>query len=96
MPVRGNGVRDIGAVLRVSVKKVLKTLCSSRYEIKPKRKRYDRLEIDEFWTYVREKKHKVWLVYAYHRETGEIVAYVRGKRDLKTARKPGNGCGGSG
>src|SRR5699024_11480689 len=25
-----------------------------------------------------------WLIYAYHRETGEIVAYVWGKRDLAT------------
>lgn len=28
----------------------------------------------------------MWLVYAYHRESGEIVAYVWGKRDLATAR----------
>jgi IS1 family transposase len=37
--------------------------------------------------YVGEKKHKVWLIYAYRRESGEIVGYVWGKRDLKTARK---------
>ncbi len=30
------------------------------------------------------KKNKQWLIYAYHRETGEIVAYVWGKRDLAT------------
>jgi IS1 family transposase len=28
----------------------------------------------EFWTNVGEKKNKVWLIYAYHRESGEIVA----------------------
>jgi IS1 family transposase len=28
----------------------------------------------------------VWLISAYHRETGEIVAFVRVKRDLKTAK----------
>jgi IS1 family transposase len=44
------------------------------------------LEVDEFWTYVGKKSHKVWLIYAYHRESGEIVAFVWGKRDLKTAR----------
>jgi IS1 family transposase len=27
------------------------------------------------------------LIYAYHRESGEIVAYVWGNRDLKTAKK---------
>lgn len=32
------------------------------------------------------KKHKVWLIYAYHRKTGEIVTWIWGKRDLKTAQ----------
>jgi IS1 family transposase len=36
---------------------------------------------------VGKKKNKIWLIYAYHRESGEIVAYVWGKRDLKTAKK---------
>jgi IS1 family transposase len=27
------------------------------------------------------------LIYAYHRETGEIVAYVWGQRDIKTVEK---------
>ncbi|MDK4651378.1 IS1 family transposase, partial [Kingella kingae] len=42
----------------------------------------------EFWTFVGNKSNKVWLVYAYHRGSGEIVAYayVWGKRDLATAR----------
>ncbi len=30
--------------------------------------------------------NKVWLIYAYHRATGEIVAWVWGKRNLATAR----------
>jgi IS1 family transposase len=33
------------------------------------------------------KKNTVWLIYVYHRESGEIVAYVWGKRDMKTAKK---------
>ncbi|MDR0565964.1 MAG: IS1 family transposase, partial [Prevotellaceae bacterium] len=45
------------------------------------------LEVDEFWTYVGEKKNKVWLIYAYHRSTGEIVAFVWGKRNFGTAKK---------
>jgi IS1 family transposase len=87
MLVRGIGIRDISAVLHISITKVLKTLTASKYSIQPRQNRYDCLEIDEFWTYVKEKKNKVWLIYAYHRETGEIVAYVWGKRDLKTALK---------
>jgi hypothetical protein len=76
MLVRGIGVRDISALLRISITKVLKTLTSSKYSIQPWQNHYDCLEIDEFWTYVGKKKNKVWLIYAYHRETGEIVAYV--------------------
>ena len=28
-----------------------------------------------------------WLIYAYHRATGEIVAYVWGKRNTKTVKE---------
>jgi hypothetical protein len=87
MLVRGIGIRDIGAVLQVSITKVLKILKITEYLIKPKQSHYDRLEIDEFWTYEGKKKNKVWLIYAYHRGSGEIVAYEWGKRELKTAQK---------
>jgi IS1 family transposase/transposase-like protein len=87
MLVRGMGIRDISVVLKISITKVLKTLKSTAYEIKPAFSHYDCLEIDEFWTYVGKKQNKVWLIYAYHRESGEIVAYVWGKRDIKTAQK---------
>jgi len=87
MLVRGSGIRDISTILEISVKKVLKVLVKGIYKIQPQKKHYDCLEVDEFWTYVGSKGNKVWLIYAYHRETGEIVAYVWGKRDLKTAKK---------
>jgi IS1 family transposase len=45
------------------------------------------LEVDELWTYVGKKSRKVWQICAYHRETGEIIAFVWGKRDLKTAKE---------
>lgn len=71
----------------VSIGKVLSTISSSVYKIVPNKRYYERLEVDEFWTYVYRKKRKVWLIYAYDRATNEIVAYVWGKRDLKTAQK---------
>ena len=43
--------------------------------------------MDEFWTFVGNKKNKVWLIYAYDRHTGEIAAYVWGKRNLTTAKQ---------
>jgi IS1 family transposase len=87
MLVRGVGIRDIAEIESISIKKVLSLLVNSTHTIKPKQSHYESLEVDEFWTYVGEKKNKVWLIYAYHRATGEIVAFVWGKRNLKTARK---------
>jgi len=86
MLVRGCGIRDVSVILGISVHTVLKTLISISHEIKPRQNHYDCLEIDEFWTYVGSKKNRKWLIYAYHRETGEIVAYVWGNRDLETAK----------
>jgi IS1 family transposase len=65
---------------------VLSVLVKSSYVLKPKHTHYASLEVDEFWTYVQKKSNKVWLIYAYDRSNGEIVAYVWGKRNLKTAR----------
>jgi len=67
VPARGNGARNVAAILRVSVRKVLKTLVSGKYTLEPRLEHYDRLEIDEFWTFVRSKKNRKWLVYAYRR-----------------------------
>lgn len=84
MTVHGCAVRDIAAI---SIGKVLSTIGSSVYKIAPKKLYYERLEVDKLWTYVYRKKRKVWLIYAYHRATSEIVVYVWGKRDLKTVKK---------
>ena len=85
--VRGSGIRDISEIECVSKGKVLSVLLRTHRRIVPKQSHYDELEIDEFWTYVGKKKNKVWLIYAYHRATGEIVAYVWGKRNYETAKK---------
>ena len=66
---------------------MLKTLAAAKHALKPKRRHYDCLEANEFWTCAGRKKNQKWLIYACHRESGEIVAYVWGKCDLKTARR---------
>ena len=66
------------------MQKVLKT---SQHHVLPEKNHYDTLEIDEIWTFVGSKKNKVWLIYAYDRGSGEIVAYAWGKRDITTARE---------
>ena len=87
MLVRGLGIRDIAEIEKISIGKVLSVLVNSNRIISPKQTHYSHLEVDEFWTYVGKKSNKVWLLYAYYRESGEIVSYVWGKRNLKTARK---------
>jgi IS1 family transposase len=87
MLVRGSGIRDIADIEEISINKVLSILANSHDVITPKKDYYDCLEVDELWTYVGSKTKKVWLIYAYHRESGEIVCFVWGKRDLKTAKK---------
>jgi IS1 family transposase/transposase-like protein len=87
MVVEGCGIRNINRILHVSLAKILDIVKHMKYKIKPKQEHYDILEIDEFWTYVQNKKNKKWLIYAYHRATGEVVAYVWGSRNKETAKK---------
>ena len=87
MLVRNVGIRDIAEIENVSTSTVLSVLTKSDKIITPKQKHYDVLEVDEFWTYIGKKDTKLWLIYAYHRTSGEIVAWVFGKRDYKTAKK---------
>ncbi|MDO5357406.1 MAG: IS1 family transposase, partial [Conchiformibius sp.] len=83
MSAYGNGIRAICSITAYSRDKVQAAL-SSHHQITPKQKHYDTLQIDEFHTFFGNKKNKVWLIYAYHAKTSEIVAFVWGKRDLKT------------
>ena len=84
MTARGNGIRDICSITGYSKDKVQAALQRSKHEIKPTQKHYDVLQFNEFHI-VGHKKNKVWLIYAYHQKTGQIVAFIWGKRDLKTA-----------
>ena len=84
MLVRGNSITDISVIENVSIKKMLSVLVNSNRIITPNQEHYDSLEVDEFWTYVGNKKNKVWLLYAYHRFTGEFWENV-------TLKQPKNG-----
>ncbi|SSY80513.1 IS1 transposase [Alysiella crassa] len=85
MIVNGCSIRAISRIMAYSRAKIQAALKRSEHQITPKQKHYDTLQIDEFHTFVGHKKNKVWLIYAYHAKTGEIVAFVWGKRDLQTA-----------
>ena len=88
MLLRGSGVRDTAAVLGISLNCVLRALvaASKQVSIKPKRSHYHRVQIDELWSYVSRKEKKVWLLYAYCAESGEILAFTLGKRNTKTLK----------
>lgn len=88
MLLRGSGVRDTAAVLGISVNCVLRHLVkeASGVTVKPKQSRYHRVQIDELWSYVRCKEKKVWLLYAYCAQSGEILGFTMGKRSSKTVK----------
>ncbi len=87
MLVGGIGIRDISIIENAGIGKVLSVSVNSNKNITPGQSCHDESEVDEFRTYAGKKKNKVWSVYAYHRSTGEIIAWVRGKRNLTTAKK---------
>ena len=84
MLVRGCG--DIADIEDCSTAKVLGVFMFFAGLLKPKRQPYDRLEVDEFWTYVGKKASKRWLLYAYDPRDSEVVAWVWGKRDMRTVK----------
>ena len=47
----------------------------------------DIIELDELWTFVVDKLHKVWLWTAVCRRTQQVVAYHLGDRDEKSCRQ---------
>ena len=89
MLLRSSGVRDCSAVLGLSIGCVLRIVLSmaDKLEIKPKHSYYCKVQIDEQWSYVGNKSRKVWLIYAYCHQTGEILGFAMGKRNSKTVRQ---------
>ena len=45
------------------------------------------VEMDEFWSYVGNKKNRRWRWYAIDRRSGIVVAWQNGKRDNQTCAK---------
>lgn len=39
-----------------------------------------KVEVDELWSFVKNKRNQRWLWYAINHDTGEILAYTFGKR----------------
>ena len=60
MLLRGSGIRDCAAVVSVSKESVLRLIIRKglQVKIKPKYNHYNRVQIDEQWSYVSRKKKK--------------------------------------
>jgi len=86
---RNSGIRDIEELLGVSRKCILDNLCrqGNAIQIQPANKHYTSVQIDEVWSYVKKKKGKYWLLYAYSSEADEILAYSCGTRSAKTVKE---------
>ena len=88
--VRNSGIREMEAVLGIHRQTILRWLnqAADEREVKPRQTHYKALQIDAFWTFVKERKSKKrWLLYAYAPETDEIVAWSWGSRSAKTVKK---------
>jgi insertion element IS1 protein InsB len=88
MQLRGCGIRDTALLAGVSPATVLSCIISESLQItiKPLKRYYHKVQIDEVWSFVGNKQKKVWLLYAYCAETDEILAFAMGKRNSKTVR----------
>uniref|UniRef100_UPI00301CB437 IS1 family transposase n=1 Tax=Pontibacter sp. 13R65 TaxID=3127458 RepID=UPI00301CB437 len=87
--VRNSGIRDVEAVTGVHRQTVLRWLNEKAKicQVLPRQKQYQSVQLDEFWTYVKKKKNKRWLFYAYAPETDEILAWSWGNRGEKTVKR---------
>jgi IS1 family transposase len=88
MLCRGSGVRDCAAVTGVSHATILKLIKTTAQDItlKPQKHHYQKVQIDEQWSYVGRKEKKVWMLYAYAVEEDEIIAFTMGKRSAEALR----------
>ena len=88
MLLRGSGVRDCAVLLDISIGCVLSSILrmGKASGLQPKHNSYHQVQIDEQWPYVGNKQKKVWLLYAICKESGEILAANRGKRNKNSIK----------
>ena len=87
MLIRGSGIRDISAFLGISIGRVLAFLLSyAHVELKPMYQSYHQVQVDEVYSFVQNKKEKVWMLYAYCAQMNEILVLTMGKWSTKTVK----------
>ncbi len=81
----GLGIRSIARYLGISCTTVLKRLLKIAGGLRaPVTFSNGTYEVDELHTYIGKKSRAVWIVYALERDTGNIVAFNIGNRNIPT------------
>ena len=84
----GVGIRSISRILHISATTLLKRILAiSKGICLPQMKQDSTYEIDELCTFVKCKTKRVWIVYAFERETRNIVSFNVGARTNLTLKK---------
>jgi insertion element IS1 protein InsB len=86
----GISMPRIACLLRVSAQSVLNWLRTFAQEHDEKPEPTSRaiiLELDEMWSYLKQKRRKLWIWKALDRDTGQLLDWECGRRDKATLKK---------
>jgi len=84
----GLGIRSITRILQISSTTLLKRIIAILNTVSlPVMIPQSNYEIDELCTFVRSKSKRIWIVYAFERETKNIVSFNVGRRTNLTLNK---------
>jgi len=79
----GFGIRSIARILRISATTLLKRIIAISKSVSlPVMTSENSYEIDELCTFVKAKSKRIWIVYAFERETKNIVGFNVGRRTI--------------
>ena len=89
MTMNSSGIRDIARVLLISTQTVMKVIRERAAGVSEPRvpPRIKDLEIDEFWSFIKDKSQQCWCWYGLNRSTTRIAAYVLGRRTDESCRQ---------
>jgi insertion element IS1 protein InsB len=84
----GVGIRSTARLLKIAINTVLARIKKiAKSIIQPAIPLNQTYEVDELCTFVKHKENRVWIVYAFCRETGKVVSFNVGKRTNKTLNR---------
>jgi len=89
MTLNSSGIRDISRVLAVSTNTILKAIRLAAEKLPPLRppNHAQKVELDEFWSFVGKKKNQRWTWLGLTSATRRIGAVVHGRRTDANCRK---------